>query len=94
MAEVENVLIVRRGDGAMLLNMPAEKETHSMTGSSPSRLAKKFLISPVLAMEKLTSTVWEVHVRMMITAMWIMMPTVQISNITMENLYQKKPVKV
>ena len=69
MAEVENVLIVRRGDGAMLMSMPAEKETHSMTGSSPSRLAKKFLISPVLAMEKLTCSVLEVHVRMRISAM-------------------------
>ena len=69
MAEVENVLIVRRGGGAMLMNMPATKETNSMTGFSPSRLAKKFLISPVNAMEKLTGTLLEVHVKMRIPAM-------------------------
>ena len=74
--------------------MPATKETYSMTSSSPTPRAKKNLKSPVFAMEKLTSTVWEVPVRMMVPAMWIMMPTVQISNLTMEELYQKKPVKV
>ena len=83
--------MVRRGDGAMYMNMPASKETYSMADSSPSNPVE---ISPVFAMEKLTCTVWEVPVRMMITVMWIMMPTVQILKLTMEKQYQKRPVKV
>ena len=91
-AKVANALMVRRGDGAMYMNMPATKETYSMANSSPSHPVE---ISPVFAMEKLTCTVWEVPVRMMISAMWIKMPTVQIlNNMEMEKLHQKMPVKV
>ena len=77
------------------MSIPAEKETHSMTDSSPTLHVRKNLISPVFAMEKLTSSVLEVPVKMMVPAMWITMSTAQISNFSiMEKLYQKMPVKV
>ena len=96
--KVGSVLMGRTGDGAMLTRMLATKETYTMANSFlPHRVnlkLKLILTSPVPAMENLTNKVMVGLVMMMITVMLIKMPTVQISNHTMEKLSQKMLVKV
>ena len=101
LGKVENVLMGRTGDGAMLTKMPATKETYMMANSFLPHRAnlklkslKLILTSHVPAMENLTNMVMVGLVMMMITVLLIKMPTVQISNHTMEKLSQKLLVKV